>query len=254
MADDFLHVLVGTIAYQLVGVSLFLPFELAFPKARIPFRRRFVGILFLVGAAPFAAAVAMLVAAAGRALGVHPVPLHLGFASPIIAAFVAAQWADLQFYIEHRLQHKFFWRFHAVHHSPRDLSAANSFHHWTEAFMGLTTALPLMFWDVEIGPTLGFLSAIFQFQQFYIHSASVPHFGRLRWLFVDNRYHRIHHSIHPEHFDKNFGAMTPLWDWVFGSLYMPKDDEWPDVGVEGCEPPHDFKTWLFWPWRSGRTA
>jgi sterol desaturase/sphingolipid hydroxylase (fatty acid hydroxylase superfamily) len=249
--EAFYLTLVGVIAYQCVGVALFLPFEIAFPKADISVTERADGFIFLLATAPVTAAVGALISWLQPLLGITPVSLHFSPA-PFFAAIAAALWVDLQFYVIHRIEHRFFWRFHAVHHSIENLSAANSYHHWSEALMGLTIAIPLMFLDVHIGPTLGILSFLFTYQQFYIHSASRPHFGPLRCLLVDNRYHRIHHSVQPEHHDKNFGAMTPLWDWLFGTLYLPKSDEWPDVGLDGVDQPCSLREWSTLPWRAFR--
>src|SRR5262249_2208523 len=171
--------------------------------------------------------------AAKQALGITPLlSLHFGFWSPILASIALAMWLDLQFYTIHRLQHRFFWRFHAVHHSIRNLSAANSYHHWTEPLMGLTLMIPLPFVEVGIAPTLVFVTFFFKVWHFYLHTNSEPHLGSFRWLLVDNRYHRIHHSLHPDHHDRNFGAMIPLWDWLFGTMHMPRDEDWPDVGLQ----------------------
>jgi sterol desaturase/sphingolipid hydroxylase (fatty acid hydroxylase superfamily) len=251
VVEDFLTNLLVVLAYQCAGVAIFLPFELAFPKERIPLSRRAGGFIFLLAAAPLGAAVAVIMGDISKALNIQPIPVHLGVFSPVVGAIVLALWLDLQFYVAHRIEHRFFWRFHAVHHSIRDLSAANSYHHWTEALMSLTVAIPLMFFDVKIAPTLGLLVLLFRYQQFYIHSSSRPHFGPLRYVWVDNRYHRIHHSLNPEHFNKNFGAFSPLWDWLFGTLYMPQSKEWPEVGVEGLHQPESIKDWLVAPWRLG---
>jgi len=136
-----------------------------------------------------------------------------------------------------------------VHHSIKNLSAANSYHHWSESLMGLPLTIPLLFVDIQFGPALAALAFMFRYQQFYIHSASKPHFGPLRLLLVDNRYHRIHHSVQPEHHHKNFGAMTPLWDWLFGTLHMPKSSEWPDVGLRQVGQPDGLLEWSTLPWR-----
>jgi sterol desaturase/sphingolipid hydroxylase (fatty acid hydroxylase superfamily) len=37
----------------------------------------------------------------------------------------------------------------------------------------------------------------------------------LWWLLTSPQYHRIHHSLKPAHFDKNFAAWFPLWDILF---------------------------------------
>jgi sterol desaturase/sphingolipid hydroxylase (fatty acid hydroxylase superfamily) len=29
----------------------------------------------------------------------------------------------------------------------------------------------------------------------------------------------------PEHVDKNYGGMLTIWDWLTGTLYVPRDDE-----------------------------
>lgn len=249
MLEAFFLALVGVLAYQCIGVALFLPIELAFPKERIPFRDRAGGFIFLLATGIVSAVIATVLTAVRSMLHITPIPLNLGIASPLLAAIVAALWIDLQFYTVHRIEHRFFWRFHAVHHSIKNLSAANSYHHWSEAIMGLTVMIPLMFVDVQIGPTLALLAFLFRFQQFYIHSSSRPHFGPLRWLLVDNRYHRIHHSVQPEHHDRNFGAMSPLWDWLFGKLHMPKSSDWPVVGLADLDEPHSLKDWATAPWR-----
>lgn len=250
MIENFLGTLVSVLTYQAIGVALFLPLELAFPKVCIPFKDRAGGLIFLLALAPITAAVAALMMGLSHALGIKPIPFHFGFWTPVVAAIVGALWLDLQFYVVHRLEHRFFWRFHAVHHSIRNLSAVNSYHHWTEPLMGVVTiGIPLMFVDVQIGPGLGVLTFLFRYQQFYIHSASRPNFGPLRWLLVDNRYHRIHHSMQPEHYDKNFGAMSPLWDWVFGTLHMPAKGEWPEVGLNEIDEPQSLREWSSAPWR-----
>ena len=251
MAEAFIGSLFGILAYQLIGVALFLPFELAFPRARISFADRSRGILFLLVVAPFTALLSSILALMKSEFHIKPLlTLHQSFGAPVLASIALALWVDLQFYTLHRIEHRFLWRFHAVHHSIRNLSAANSYHHWTEPLWLLTLAIPLTFVDVQIAPTLGLITFIFTYQQFYIHSASRPNFGGLRWLLVDNVYHRIHHSTDPAHYHRNFGAMTPLWDWLFGTLYMPSSDEWPDVGLCEHDEPAGLRDWHLLPWRS----
>ena len=37
----------------------------------------------------------------------------------------------------------------------------------------------------------------------------------------------MHHSDNPKHFDKNFGSCLALWDWMFGTLYVPQKEREP---------------------------
>jgi sterol desaturase/sphingolipid hydroxylase (fatty acid hydroxylase superfamily) len=250
VVQEFLNTFFQALMYQSIGAGLFLALELLFPRTKARFTERADGFIFLLATAPLTALVGGLYATLKPTIGLPTLfTFHHSLWSPIVASIVLAAWVDLQFYVKHRIEHRFFWRFHAVHHSIRHLSAANSYHHWSEALMNLTIAIPLLFIDVAIGPTLGALMFLFTYQQFYIHSSARPHFGPLRWLLVDNVYHRVHHSTEPQHHHRNFAAMTPLWDWTFGTLYMPKSDEWPDVGLKEIDQPDSLLAWHSLPWR-----
>ena len=181
-----------------------------------------------------------------KALGAQPV-FDLGSwpAWVRIPFFVLV--ADFGFYWFHRLQHRFLWRFHSVHHSIANLSAINSYHHWSEpAFVALLQSLPLVLLGFSPGPGSFLILLAVQAQPFLIHSATRLHLGPLGRFVIDGRYHRIHHSLQERHFDKNFGALTPLWDVLFQTVYWPKD-EWPKVGVAERREPKNLKDWLTWP-------
>ena len=45
----------------------------------------------------------------------------------------------------------------------------------------------------------------------------------------------MHHSCHPDHFDKNFAFMFPLWDVIFGTYTMPVDNRDVKFGVAGMK-------------------
>jgi sterol desaturase/sphingolipid hydroxylase (fatty acid hydroxylase superfamily) len=47
--------------------------------------------------------------------------------------------------------------------------------------------------------------------------------------------HQIHHGSEPRHFDKNFGLMFSLWDWIAGTLYVPRAVEQVRFGLSGRE-------------------
>src|SRR5215471_5219333 len=35
-----------------------------------------------------------------------------------------------------------------------------------------------------------------------------------------------------EHWNRNFAAFFPIWDWLFGTVYIPKPMEYPPVGLK----------------------
>ena len=57
--------------------------------------------------------------------------------------------------------------------------------------------------------------------------------GWLGHLFMSPAHHQIHHSRNPAHFNKNLGSCLALWDWMFGTLYIPaRQPEKLEFGVE----------------------
>ena len=47
----------------------------------------------------------------------------------------------------------------------------------------------------------------------------------LNHILVSPAQHQIHHSQRPEHFGRNVGYAFALWDWLFGTLYVPREKE-----------------------------
>ena len=46
-------------------------------------------------------------------------------------------------------------------------------------------------------------------------------------IFLSPAHHQIHHSNNPIHFDKNLGSCLAIWDWLFGTLYVPRKEPEP---------------------------
>jgi sterol desaturase/sphingolipid hydroxylase (fatty acid hydroxylase superfamily) len=68
---------------------------------------------------------------------------------------------------------------------------------------------------------------------------------RLPWLdriLVTPQVHRIHHSIDPQHYNKNFADALPIFDIVFGTYYRPDKEEFPATGL-GSEYPAPRSIW-----------
>ena len=176
----------------------------------------------------------------------HPRWTWLGYViSPLVGLLIF----DFSFYWMHRFQHRFLWRFHAVHHAIEDLSGINSYPHWIEGilkfiFMTLPWSLLYKVDQVAMPATVSFLIIL---HGHFIHSNTRLHLGLLRVFFADNRFHRIHHSVQAEHFDKNFGSATTFWDRLFGTAYFPARDEWPATGVAGSREAETIADAMFRP-------
>ncbi|WP_066813312.1 sterol desaturase family protein [Sphingomonas asaccharolytica] len=235
--------------------------ELLLGHGEQKFASRLPGLIFWVLWLP----VSRLVYAAFHALwaeiGIRPLivlPLEftwLGAAAIVATAVASAAIYDFFFYWCHRAEHRWLWRFHAVHHSIRDMNAVNAFHHITEPiFQTLLILLPASLIVSETGPVASLMVLLLYFQASFIHSPARLHFGPARAFFVDNRFHRIHHSLEERHFDRNFGAFTTIWDRLFGTAHFPAAAEWPDVGLAQIDQPRTVGEWISLPRRYGRQA
>ena len=172
----------------------------------------------------------------------------IGYALQVLTLIMVA---DFLTYWRHRAEHKIFWTVHMVHHSPRELFAANDIGHPLQFFFSMVViSIPLSLIQIEnVGVPVA-ASFLVVLLSYYIHSPINVHFGPLRKVLVDNRFHQIHHSLEHRHFDKNFGVCFSLWDRMFGTAYDPAPDEWPEVGLEGVDPPRTILAYLLFPFRT----
>jgi sterol desaturase/sphingolipid hydroxylase (fatty acid hydroxylase superfamily) len=151
-----------------------------------------------------------------------------------IGAFLIA---DLMFYVSHRLRHKvkWLWYFHSIHHSQEHLNpmTGDRSHFVDLIAREAIAAVPIAFvggapiaWSIFI--------VVRTFWAFFIHANVKTNLGPLKYILVSPQFHRLHHSIMPEHFDVNYGERLVIWDFLFGTAakdfncYLP-------TGVMGIE-------------------
>ena len=63
--------------------------------------------------------------------------------------------------------------------------------------------------------------------------------GVLAYILQSPAHHQIHHSTDPRHFDKNLGYCLSVWDYVFGTLYIPQKNEKVTFGLLDTEGARD---------------
>lgn len=225
---------------------------------RYSFAARLPGIMMNVAQVVLSAALAWPLRSLWAMAGVSPlitVPLWT-WLSPLGAAGYALQIlalvavADFLAYWRHRAEHKWFWPIHAVHHAPTELHAANNIGHPLQEVLNvLFISVPLSLFEFS-GPrapvAVGYVVVL---MSYLIHSPIDAHLGPLRKLVVDNRFHRIHHSLEERHFDKNFSICFSIWDRLFGTAYEPAPGEWPKVGLADVPAPRSLRDYLLLPAR-----
>ncbi len=150
---------------------------------------------------------------------------------------------DLGLFLVHRAQHRvpLLWEFHKVHHSAQALTPLTVYRMHpvdtavnlvvTSALAGVVLgagawALPADARLVTVGG-LDVVTFVFYVAGYNLrHSHVWVDWGPVvSHVFVSPAQHQIHHSVDPRHWDRNMGFMLALWDWAFGTLYVPRGRE-----------------------------
>jgi hypothetical protein len=141
---------------------------------------------------------------------------------------------------------------HSFHHSANAITFITGARHlWMERVLA-SAVLPIMPVLFQIPPDMQFiLSLIYFIPDTCAHLNVRFPMGRMITLVNSPQWHRIHHSAMPEHRDKNFASLLPLWDILFGTAWIPKADEYP---VTGFDPPVRVSVVdsIIWPLRDVR--
>lgn len=157
----------------------------------------------------------------------------------------------------HRQLHKqpLLWEFHKVHHSVKEMGFAAQFRfHFMETIIYKTLQyVPLAM--IGFGIKEFFVVHMFGVLIGHINHANVGwSFGKLGYIFNNPKMHIWHHSRelpeqHPN--GMNFGLSLSLWDYLFGTAYLPKDGQNIELGFEGDENyPENFREHVFIPFQN----
>ena len=60
--------------------------------------------------------------------------------------------------------------------------------------------------------------------QFWLHADWVPKLGWLEYVFNTPSHHRVHHAANPTYLDANYGGVLIVFDRLFGTLIVERDD------------------------------
>ncbi len=139
-------------------------------------------------------------------------------------------------WVAHYAMHRFdfLWAFHKIHHAPEEISFASSRHfHVMEIFV-FKSFLYLPF------AVLGYSSqmytyvvvTIFIFDAFFTHCNIKTNFGFFNYIINNPETHFWHHSKNlPSKYGVNFASVLNIWDYLFGTYYLPTDKK-PILGID----------------------
>ncbi|MGI9334694.1 MAG: sterol desaturase family protein [Gammaproteobacteria bacterium] len=180
--------------------------------------------------------------------------------TPAWLAFVVSLLAlDLAIYLQHVMFHAVpaLWRLHRMHHADLEFDVTTGVRfHPIEILISMGIKLAVI--AVLGAPALAvlvfevLLSSTAMFNHGNVRIA--PALDRaLRWLVVTPDMHRIHHSIHPDETNSNFGFNLPWWDRLLGTYRaQPRDgQDGMTIGIEQFRTARDLwlDRMLIQPWR-----
>jgi sterol desaturase/sphingolipid hydroxylase (fatty acid hydroxylase superfamily) len=154
-------------------------------------------------------------------------------------------------YVAHRLLHRvpLLWSIHRSHHSAEVLTFLTSarahpleFAHMQVFIAGFGAvggglSLYLTGTSLQAAPVIVLVASTIFFEGFALaqHSHLPMSFGRLNRLFTAPVIHQLHHSAELRHRDRNFAVQLSLFDWLFGTLYLPQGREDYRLGLNDHE-------------------
>lgn len=214
---------IAGLAGLMVLVETLHPLRDQWRMTRATFFRRDLPFLVVggvtIGLANYAAAWALVHFGLARGDSHTGLPLVPGV---ILALLIP----DLIWYWVHRVSHegkgrvgRLLWRIHVAHHLPQEVYVLmhGVAHPVNTVMVRAILTLPLFF--------LGFSTeALFVANLVVGLQGLVSHFnvdvraGWLNYFLVGTELHRYHHSADPRE-ARNYGAVVPLWDLLFGTFH-----------------------------------
>lgn len=134
--------------------------------------------------------------------------------------------SDFGSYWMHRLMHtRYVWRIHKWHHSP-------TYMYW---LAGIRATFPqqvlfnipvAIVWPLlNLAPSWLYLAVLAEtfLRNDWTHMNVTWRSNWLEWVFITPRYHYIHHSDNPRHYNANLGSLLTIWDRLFGTYVNPEE-------------------------------
>jgi sterol desaturase/sphingolipid hydroxylase (fatty acid hydroxylase superfamily) len=169
----------------------------------------------------------------------HDVAARVTITLALFLAYEFGYWLD--HYLKHRVPA--LWELHKVHHSANVLTPLTVFRiHPLDGLifsnilavsLGVTNGVanylfgkPVMLFSIDDTNVILVL-----FVHIYVHLQHtqlwIAFTGLAGRIFLSPAHHQIHHSNNPAHFDKNLGSCLAVFDWLFGTLYVPRREPEP---------------------------
>ena len=192
-------------------------------------------------------AVGAAIDAQGKGWGLFNITGLPGWLEVLLAVLIL----DALIWAQHLVMHKVpaLWRLHRVHHADRDFDVTTAIRfHPVEILISMLIKIGAVYvlgaspWAVLIFEVV--LNGMAMFNHANL-ALPAPVDRALRLLVVTPDMHRVHHSIHRDEHDSNYGFNLSLWDRLFGT-YTPQPRQGHDGMTVGLEWQDDRPSRLGW--------
>jgi sterol desaturase/sphingolipid hydroxylase (fatty acid hydroxylase superfamily) len=166
-------------------------------------------------------------------------------------AIVYVVLGDFLLYWIHRGFHRSrMWPFHAIHHSATEVDWTTAYRFHPINLMLQPAFVAVVMITLGIRPeVMAFVMPIDSVIGFWQHSNSNWTLGPLRYVIASPVFHRWHHTMPDEGGNSNFAPTLSVWDWLFGTFYMPEGRLPEAFGVEDAELTEGYFKQLLYPFR-----
>jgi sterol desaturase/sphingolipid hydroxylase (fatty acid hydroxylase superfamily) len=160
---------------------------------------------------------------------------------------------DFYIYCFHRLQHRtpWLWRIHEAHHSVHDVDwLAGTRSHPFEILINQTiefAPIALLGAAPEVALMKATLDAVWGM---YIHSNLGVRTGLLQRIVNGPEMHRLHHALDVQ--NVNFATKLAIWDWWFGTAYLPAVRSPQRYGPSDASYPPGYTAQVLYAFRASR--
>ena len=159
--------------------------------------------------------------------------------------------SDFLLYWIHRIFHgAAMWRFHAIHHSAGQVDWTTTYRFHPINVMLQPSLVTVVMITLGISPQV-----MAFFVAFDIVSAALVHanvnwtLGPLKYVIAGPVFHRWHHTAPDEGGSSNFAPTFALWDFLFGTFYLPEGKLPREFGVDDQHFPEGYFNQLVYPFQ-----
>lgn len=169
---------------------------------------------------------------------------------------------DFSYWLGHLALHKsrLLWEFHKGHHAaevmpPFTVCRMHPLEEFESGIFIMTmTGLGTIMLDYMLGHSseefkllhTNIIMFVFYITIFNLRHSHIwlPVTGLLGKIIHSPTHHQLHHSNHPQHYDKNLGFCLSIWDWMAGTLIVPGKEPVTQLGI-GQESAAYNRFWAF---------